>query len=194
MKQTSQKSKLRQRAIIVLYFTSFFEVIARNLFGPVFAAFVLHIGGDLLASGTALAINTAIVGLFIIVSGRVAHKYHTERLQLLIGYGLAALVYFGFTFVKNPHQLFVLEAISGLASAVEVPAFSGLFSELHKDGSHSKAWGDYFGVMNFVSAGALFASGAIAQHYGFNTLFLTMCAFEFCCMVTALYLFKLKAK
>jgi MFS family permease len=189
----TKKSETIRKMLIVLYIISIFEVIARSLFGPVFAVYVIHIGGDLLASGTALAINTAVVGLFIFIFGRVASKYHTEKLQLVIGYGLTALVYLGYSFVKTPHQLFLLEAISGVAAALEVPAFSGLFSSLQEKDKHAKGWGDYLGMMNFISAGALVASGAIAQKYGFNPLFYTMFGFEMLCMLFAITLFRYKS-
>ena len=178
--------------ILLLYAISVFEVIARNLFSPVFAAYVLDIGGDLFASGTALAIETAVVGVFIIIFGRVASKYHTEKLQLTLGYGLTALIYLGYTLIETPNQLYILQAVAGIAAALEVPAFSGLFSALQEKDKHAKGWGDYLGVMNFISAGALVASGAIAQQYGFNTLFYAMFGFQLCCMFGAIALFRYK--
>jgi len=179
--------------ILLLYAISVFEVIARNLFSPVFAVYVLRIGGDLLASGTALAIETVVVGVFIIIFGRLASKHHTEKLQLTLGYGLTALIYLGYIFVETPHQLFILQAVAGVAAALEVPAFSGLFSALQEKDKHAKGWGDYLGVMNFISAGALIASGAIAQQYGFNTLFYAMFGFQLFCMFGAIALFRYKA-
>jgi MFS family permease len=183
---------MNKRSLVrTLFIISFFEVVARNLFGPVFAVYVNKIGGDLLASGTALAIGTATLGLFIIISGRIASKYHTERIQLVIGYGLAALAYLGFIFVKSPTQLFMVEALSGLAAAIEMPAFSGLFSSFLKQ-RHASSWGDYFGVMNFVSAGALFISGVISQQYGFRTLFFVMFATQLMGMFAAIYLYRFR--
>ena len=191
-KLKNKQLETAKKMLLILYVISILEVIARNLFGPVFAAYVIDIGGDLMASGTALAINTAVVGVFIIIFGRIASKYHTEKLQLVIGYGLTALVYLGYTLVDTPHQLFALEAVSGIAAALEVPAFSGLFSSLQKKDKHAKGWGDYLGMMNFISAGALLASGAIAQEYGFDTLFITMFSFEIFCMFFAITLFRYK--
>jgi MFS family permease len=181
-----------RRMMLILYIISVFEVISRNLFGPLYAVYVSTLGGDLIASGAAVAINTAIVGVFIIISGRIASKYHTEKHQLVLGYGLSTLVYLGYIFIDTPMQLFALEAISGIATAIEVPAFSGLFSALQKRGKHSRGWGDFLGSMNLISAGALLASGAIAQTYGFNALFLTMFGFQSVCMIAAIFLFRYK--
>lgn len=187
------KSEAVKRMILVLYGISVFEVIARNLFSPIFAAYVLDIGGDLFDSGTALAIETAVVGVFIIIFGRLASKFHTEKLQLVIGYGLTALIYLGYSLVDTPQQLFALQAVSGIAAALEVPAFSGLFSALQEKDKHAKGWGDYLGAMNFISAGALLVSGAVAQNYGFNTLFYMMFGFQIMCMLGAVVLFRYKA-
>ena len=182
--------KTVRKMILVLYAISVFEVIARNLFGPVFAVWVVSIGGTLFDSGMALAIETAVVGVFIIIFGRIASKYHTEKLQLVIGYGLSALIYLAYAYIHTPQQLFIVQAVGGIAAALEVPAFSGLFSSLLEKDKHAKGWGDYMGAMNFISAGALLAAGAVAQNFGFNALFYTMFAFQLCCMTSAILLFR----
>lgn len=183
----------KKQIIRLFYVVSIFESLARNLFGPVYAVFVTTvIHGDLQDSGIALAISTGVVGLLIVVSGRVASKYHTEKLQMVIGYAGAALVYLGFIIIKTPTQLFILEAISGLASAIELPASTGLFSSVQDENKHSKGWGDYFGFMSCISAIALLMSGVVAQRFGFHALFLTMFSLQLLGMFFALYLLRFK--
>jgi MFS family permease len=180
------------RLIMVLYLISVLEVVARNLFGPFYAVYVERIGGDPISSGTAVAINSAVVGLFIVIFGRVAARYKTEKLQMVIGFGISALVYLSYIFIDHPWQLFILEAISGIAVALSLPAFSGLYSAALEKGKHSSDWGDYFGFMNLVSAVTLFSSGVVVQKLGFNTLFVMMFIFQLLGMLASIYLFKLK--
>lgn len=180
------------RLVLVLYLISVLEVVARNLFGPFYAVYVERIGGDPISSGAAVAINSAVVGLFIIISGRVASKYKTEKLQMVIGFGISAVVYLGYIYINHPWQLFILEAISGVAVALSLPAFSGLYSAALEKGKHSSGWGDYFGFMNLISAVALFVSGVVVQKLGFNTLFVMMFSFQLLGMLASIYLFKFK--
>jgi MFS family permease len=183
----------KKKIVRLFYLISICDVLARNLLGPVYAVYVTRIiHGNLLDSGIALAISTCVMGLLIVVSGRIASKYRTEKLQMVIGYLMAALVYLGFIVIKTPVQLYILEAVSGIASAIELPASTGLFSSIQEENKHSKGWGEYFGLMNFVSAFSLLTSGFIAQRFGFHPLFLTMFSLELLGMLIAIYLLRFK--
>ena len=81
-------------------------------------------------AGSALALDFAIIGTLIVVSGRIANKYHTEKLQLIVGYALAIIVAFGYMVIQTPTQLFLIEMLAGLSIAIAQPAFSGLYTPL----------------------------------------------------------------
>ncbi|MDO8429147.1 MAG: MFS transporter [Candidatus Daviesbacteria bacterium] len=165
------------------------NLLASNLLGPIYATYVKGLGGDLLTAGGAIALNFVVIGLLIIISGRVADKYHTEKIQLILGYSLAVLAAFGFMIINSPIQLFIVEAIAGVSIALSIPAFSGLFSSVVETGKHASSWGDYLGMTYFAAAISAFGSGFIAQNFGFSALFITMIIINGLSVVGAIYLY-----
>ncbi len=180
-----------KKIVYTLLFIQFFNLFADNLLGPVYAVYVKGIGGDLLTAGGALALNLAVIGTLIILSGRIANKYHTEKLQLILGYSLGVLVAVGYLIIQNPIQLFLVQILSGLSIAIAQPAFSGIFSSRLKEGSHTSSWGDYLGLTYWAAALSALSSGFIAQTFGFPALFYSMMITQGLSVLGAVYLFYL---
>lgn len=162
------------RTLQTLFFIQFFNLFTVELLNPVYAAYVANIGGNLFTAGSALSVRLAIIGILIFVSGQIAGKYHTEKLQLVTGYSIGLVVVIGYLLINTPVQLFVLQILLGLSIAVAQPAYNGMFSSRLRNGSHSSRWGSYFAMTYFSGALAALSSGFISQTYGFDFLFYTM--------------------
>ncbi len=180
--------------INILLFIQFFNLFADNLLGPVYAVYVKGIGGDLLTAGGALALNLAVVGSLIILSGRIANKYHTEKLQLILGYSIGVLVAAGYLVIKTPIELFFIQILSGLSIAIAQPAFSGIFSSKLEKGKHTSSWGDYLGLTYWAAAISALSSGFITQSFGFPALFYSMMITQGLSVLGAIYLYYLPTK
>lgn len=178
----------------ILLFIQLANILASNLLGPIYTAYVNGIGGDLLTAGSALAIDYAVIGALIILSGRLANKYHTEKLQLIVGYILATVVGYGFMIVQNPAQLFIVEIFAGLSIAISSPAFSGIFSAMVESGKHTSHWGDFLGYSYFIAAFAAFFAGILSQNFGISAVFVVMIVVNGLSAIGAIYFYFLTDK
>lgn len=180
--------------IKTLLFIQIANLIASNLLAPIYAVYVKGVGGDLLTAGTTIAINYCVVGALVIISGRLANTYHTEKAQLIIGYLLAAFAALSLLLTNTPVQLFLSMVISGISIAVVAPVFSGLYSKNIEQGKHTAFWGDYWGLTYWGAAFASVLSGIVSQRYGFNAIFILMIVLNSLSALGAVYLFFLPAK
>ena len=162
------------KTLRILFFIQFFNLFTVELLNPVYAAYVVNIGGSLFTAGSALSVRLAVIGILIFISGKVAGKYHTERLQLLVGYCIGLVVVIGYLLISTPTQLFVLQILLGLSVAIAQPAYNGMFSSRLGNASHTSLWGTYFAMTYFSGALAALSSGLISQTYGFDSLFYAM--------------------
>lgn len=178
----------------LLIFNQLFNVLSSNLLAPVYTTYVKHLGGDLMTAGFAVAINAVVIGIVILISGRFAQKYHSERLELVIGYMLMMLAACGYLVIKTPEQLFFIQIISGFGLAIAQPSFNGSLSSVIKRGNYTIEWADYLGIAYFVIGIASMVAGIVAQNFGFNTLFYIMIASEGVSVIGAIYLYETSKK
>lgn len=177
-----------------LLFIQVFNITASNFLGPVYAVYVKKIGGDLLTAGATYAISMAVIGSLIVVSGRFANKYHTEKLQLILGYTLAIFVAFGYLIIRTPNELFLLEILAGLSIAISQPAFSGIYSSKTEEGKYTSSWGDYLGMAYWAAAFAALYAGYVSQQFGFSALFISMMILNGLSVIGAIYYYFLTDK
>ena len=180
-----------RKIVNLLLIINFFNYFSENLLVPVYAVFTNKIGGDLFTAGSALAVSYAVIGIGIIISGKFAEKYHTEKLQMVVGLAMDMLVIIGYINVKSPFGLYVAFVFSGLAIAISQPAFSGLFSSVIPEGKHTSRWGYMYGLIYFTSAVSALVSGFVTQQFGFTALFYLMLFTAGLALLGSLYLLRL---
>lgn len=151
-----------------------FYLLAAGLFGPIYAIFVAQIGGDLLAAGTAYAAFAFTAGFMtLFISRWEDHVNHKEKL-ILIGHVIGAAAVFGYIFVSNPVQLFIIQFLLGLSKAVGKPAFDGLYSRHLDRGKLVSEWGLYDSMSFFTIGISAAVGGIIVTMSSFQVLFLFM--------------------
>jgi hypothetical protein len=158
----------------ILLISSSLWYFGEGLFGPLFAVFAEKIGGDLLDITSAWALYLISTGIFYFLLGRLiktsAYKHHF----LVLGYGLNALLTFGYIFVENTYHLFVIQVGLGFAEALCTPIWDSLFASNIDDNEDISYWGIANGHSQFVSGIAIAIGGLIANYLSFNTLFIIM--------------------
>ena len=168
-----------RRILKILILSSFFINLAAGLFGPIYAIFVEEIGGDLLTAGTAYAIFAIASGSLIFMLGKWEDKVKHQEKLLVFGRFLAVIGFIGYLLIKNPTQLFIVQIIFGIESAIITPAFDSLFSKNLNRKKFASQWGTWESTAAYI-----------AKEYGFQTLFTIMLIISIFSFLVTLLLIK----
>lgn len=148
--------------------------LGEGMLGPLFAVFAGRVGGNLLEMSWAWATYLIVTGVFTIIVSRVADKKIKKAHLLILGNALNALFTFGYLFVDGPLQLFAVQVGLGMASALVIPAWDALYSELEDKKHDEFEWGLASGEAQILAGIAIIIGGFIVNYYSFSTLFITM--------------------
>lgn len=163
----SRTSKLLLTGANIWYF-------GEGMMGPLFAVFSEKVGGDILDITWAWSTYLVITGIFYIIVGKLINGKKYKEAVMVAGYTLNALFTFGYLFVHNPLQLFLVQAGLGIAEAIGTPAWDTLYAKNITDEMDSYAWGLSTGQSQIVT-GVAFAIGGLITHFiSFEALFITM--------------------
>lgn len=147
---------------------------AEGMLGPLFAVFAQKVGGDILDITWAWATYLVITGGLYILFGKLLNGKEFKEKVMVLGYTLNALFTFGYLFVSNPLELFIVQAGLGIAEALGTPAWDSLYAKNLNDDMDSYAWGLSTGQSQIVT-GIAFAIGGLITHFiSFEMLFITM--------------------
>ncbi|MEY4057201.1 MAG: hypothetical protein RLZ50_413 [Bacteroidota bacterium] len=158
----------------ILLIASSLWYFGEGLFGPLFAIYAEKIGGDLLDITWAWAFYLVTTGVFYFIIGKYFNHSAYKKHVMIAGYGLNALLTFGYMFVSNPKELFLLQIGLGIAEALSAPIWDSLFASNMEDTENTFHWSLASGHTHFVSGIAIAIGGLIANYISFNALFLTM--------------------
>jgi MFS family permease len=157
----------------ILLFGSSLWLLGEGMLGPFFALFTERIGGNILDISWAWAIYLIITGFFSVIIGQISDRINKAKI-MIFGYALNAISTFGYLWVSNIDQLFIVQIGLGLSLALATPTWNALYAD-DEDPNHSGfVWGLADGDYRFVSGIAILLGGAIIYYFSFQTLFLTM--------------------
>ncbi len=180
---------MRRELKILLLAASLF-LLAGGLFGPVYAVFVEEIGGNLLIAGSAYGLFSIITGVLIFLISRWEDHIKYQEKLVIVGYLMSSLGYLGLIFVRAPIHLFIIESIFGIGTAVQTPAYDGLYSKHLDRGKFASEWGLWESMYYIVTAIAATIGGFLANTYGFKVLFLIMFVLSILGLFVSLLLLK----
>lgn len=153
-----------------------FFVFGEGMIGPIYAIFVNNIGGDVLAAGTAWSIFMFVSGAGIFLMGGVQDRYKSDKNFILLGYSLTSLGFVGYYFVSNVIQLFLVQAVLGVATMIVVPARDSFYTRYLEKRNFASQWAVWEGIWYIVTGAAALSGAFIAKMFGFKVLFLSMFA------------------
>ncbi|RLI99439.1 MAG: hypothetical protein DRP06_03480 [Candidatus Aenigmatarchaeota archaeon] len=163
-----------QKELKILLLSSGLFMLAGGLFGPIYAVFVEEIGGDLMTAGTAYGTFAIAAGILMFFVGRWEDRVKHQEKLIVIGYGLNCLGYFGYLFIRNPMDLFLVQIIFGIGKAIETPAFDGVYSKHLDHGKFVSEWGLWDSTTYIAFGISATIGGFLASIYGFKVLFVIM--------------------
>ncbi|MFH1405056.1 MAG: MFS transporter [Patescibacteria group bacterium] len=186
-----RKQYFHIKALRMLVATNALILVAAAMLAPIQAIFVEKIGGNILDAGFAMAIFSLSAAVTVLLSGRMADKYKRPDLVVMLGYIIMGIGFLLFLFASSVWFLFVIQIILGIGEAIYSPAFDAMYSK-HLDKKNAGSQWSNWEAMNYLTVtGGAAVGGLIADHFGFDALFIVMVLLAF---FSALYMIVLGKK
>ena len=163
-----------------------------GLLGPIYAIFVEDIGGDILSASSVWAAYTIVIGLMIILFGKLEDKIRREGKVMTFGYILISISTLGYYFVSNPLELLLVQIVLGMGVAIITPSFDTLYCKYLEKKKVGFEWGLWEGLGEIFTGAAAIAGGVIATFFGFKPLFIIMFLISLASVLVSIKEFSLK--
>lgn len=172
----------------LLLFSSLVATFADSLFGPLYAIYVEGIGGGLLDVGNTIALYSVVTGVFIIVIGKISDRTN-KMLLTTAGFALSALGTLAYLIIRTPSELYALQVVFALSTALLSAPLSALFAQHITKGREGFLWA-LEGGGGKVLFGVGVAIGTFTAHaFGFIAVFLIIACLQACAAISQAALF-----
>jgi MFS family permease len=162
------------KAESILLWSSNIWGFGMGMLGPLYVLFAKDVGGDVLEIAWVYALYLCVMGIGVLVVGKVADRVGHEVL-MVSGYAVSALATFGYLLVESMTGLFVIQIIIGIATALWEPTWFALYDRHSGDGNHDGyIWGLSSGLWYIFRGAAILIGGYVITVYSFDTLFICM--------------------
>lgn len=149
------------------------STFSQGILAPIYAFFVLKIGGGILETSIAVALFSIVTGVSTILIYRTKASKTYQKEFLCFGWFLWVISVSMYFFVTNIYTLLATEILSALGSAISNPAYDAEYSKQTID-NLSGGWAIHEGVSTIFYGLACLCSGFIASQFGFPMLILFM--------------------
>ena len=151
-----------------------FSSFAEGVILPIYAVFVQHVGGDILAAGGAMSVFLITEGVFIIA----VHRFHWSpraRIVLMIfGWAIWLSGIVCYLFISNILTLFIAQILAAIGNAVADPVFDEELAEHIDESLKEREWGVWEGRKALIDGIAAIVGAAVASAFGFRALIYLM--------------------
>lgn len=170
--------------IRILTFADLIVLSSLGLIAPIFAVFITNTikGGNVEVVGIAAGLFLISKSIFQIPFGLLIDKIRGEKddfLFMIIGYLLVSLVPLLYIFISTPTQLYAVEFIHGICSALTLPSWYAIFTRHIDKDYEGIEWAAYLTLVNLGGAITAFLGGFLAYRFGFQTLFVIVSIVSF---------------
>jgi len=148
-----------------------YTIVCGSFLIPLWGDFVTKIHGDVRTAGVAICIFSIIIGVLTIITADIERRLKQDRLFMIISAVIFCIGYFGYFFVHSPWQLYTVQAVLGIAGAIQCPAIYALYHRYMPISKSMLHWGIWNGIYNMSVGVAALSSAFIAHHYGFTAVF-----------------------
>ena len=164
------------RFIKIMIFADFLVVSAFAFVGPIMAVFVTFqiTNGSLKVAGTAVMIVWLVKSVLQVPLAKYIDKNRGEWddfYTMIIGYFLFTLVPFLYIYVATPGQLYLVQVLYGVATALAYPGWISMFTRHVDKDKTGFEWSLYSTSIGIGSGLAAYAGGYLADTFGFYTVF-----------------------
>lgn len=170
MKKQKAKNNLR-----LLLLASYANNLGWAIYSPLYAIYVLEIGGSNFDISMIWGVYALVAGLLMIMFGKLENsKRYKPELMLVLGYGLFIIVAAAFLMVQNVAQMYVAQMLLAVAMGVMTPAAKLTYARAESRGEEAGQWGLFDGGNYILGAIAALAGGFLFKFGGFAAIFYVM--------------------
>lgn len=157
---------------------------AVGLLAPIFAFFIEDFiqGGSAAVAGLSAAIFLATKSVAQIPLAHLIDKIRGERDDfwfLIISSTVTSLIPLCYLFIHTPGELYLVQFVYGLSTAITTPSFMTLFTKNIDHGKEGVEWGIYYTLADLVGAAMAGLGGFLASAYGYTLLIVMVSVFMF---------------
>lgn len=154
---------------------------AAGMLAPLFALFIegYIVGGDELVVSVATGIYLISRSLVQIPVAAFIDKIKGEKddYALMIVFSiLMALIPLLYLIIKTPLQLYLIQVLLGLFTAITYPSYMAIFTRHVDKNKEGTEWGIYYTLTDLGGAALAFLGGYVASLYGFTHLIILVSA------------------
>ena len=184
-------AKGMNKNLLVVLFSNYGAVISIGFFTPIFALYIVELGGNIADVGLATAIYYIAGGGLMLLLRSLMNK-NTSLLRWYVwGNVLESVAAILFIFAQSVLVFYVIQTVHALATAFRVPSQRALYAKLEDKGKEGGEWSVMEGG-NFIIIGlSALAGGAVVYYLNFQTVFVMMAVIQ---LLAALYALRLKAR
>lgn len=179
------------KKLLVLLLSNYGSVIGLGFFTPIFALYIVKLGGSVAEAGIATAIYYVVGGLLMLLFGAILNSKKSRPKYYVLGNALEGVAALLFIAVSTTMQFYIVQLVHALATAMRVPSQRALYAQYEDKGKEGSEWSLMEGG-NFIIIGISAAIGGfVASQMSFKSVFLLMAMVQF---LTTLYSLRLLRK
>ena len=171
--------QLMNKPLRFLLIANSINILADNLFVPIYALFITKLGGGPQLAGILFAIRFLSIAVFVLLIQRFRDKVNLDSQMLQVCFLIKTIAWTFLAFNQSIPALVIAQIAFGLSGAIGAPAFNSLVSENLDKKRHIHDWGIWELMQNLAIAVAAALSGFIMVSFGFSFLFILMATLEF---------------
>jgi len=163
-------SSTSARNLVIFTAVSSIWAIVMGFIGPFYVLQVEKLSGGMEKLGIAFSIMVLLQSLTTYFAGRFSDKLGRKPFLFLTAYA-DAIILFLYTVIHETYQLYLLQAMLGIANGVAGTIGTSLLGDLTVKEKRGRSIGKFNAFVSFFAAIGLALSGYMVKFYGLTFLF-----------------------
>ncbi len=157
-----------------LLFANYLYMAGVGLLSPIYALYVLEIGGNEFIAGASWSIYLITAGIIMLLLGKKQDLAKSYKPFLVSGYFIAATSTFMYLLINTVPQLFLLQVVHAIGIGLLTPSLRAAYTQLQDNNNKAHEWALFDGGLFILQGFAALTGGLLLSLLGFTALFIFM--------------------
>lgn len=144
--------------------------VVMGIIGPFYVLQVEKLSGGMDKLGMAFSVMVLLQAATAYIAGHYSDRLGRKPFLITTAYMDAAVIFL-YTIIKEPYQLYLLQAVLGVTNGIVGTISTSLLGDLTAKEHRGKTVGKFNAVVSVSSAAGLILGGYMAKAYGLQYLF-----------------------